>query len=483
MARGDFDDRRVGVALRGAQQVCAAGAADAALLDALEGMARWLEGVGTHRWKVPEMRLLTRQVLVAAMPPDLLDLSLVRDGDAWAAPARAAADAAPPEEVGPLVRLLGDLGSRSPSKTWRASVAAALDEPEARTLLRRWLELAAQAPAVAPDETAAVGFSGAMLFCHGNDELVRAAVLATGAVDEPWVPGVLGVLARRGAATSGVPGMTASLCLKVAGAAVDTLAARGTPADRSVLDELLEDLSRRDLVRRVGAALGREEQAARRDEELRRTKAAAVRAKADPAPRQARAAVDARLRAHLAPILRELGFRGSGRTFRRAHDDRVDVVTFSSGDAGLSVAYGTRFDAAHPSDEPWPVPRDKVLGHDLDFRLFEELESSDEALARFAGRLRDVVVPFLDSLGRYELVLALGEHGAGRPHGAVPLEGVRSPATSGVLGLLALSAGDLPTAVEHLGRRLRFEESRDHDEADRDSLAFWRRRLEQARGH
>ena len=477
----DFDDRRVTVALRGAEQVCAAGLADTALLDALQELSEALDQLAEHTWRVPETQELARRVLVAASPPDMLDLTLVRDGDSWGGPAREAARQAPGETVAPLVRLLGELGARKPSRTWLAGVGSAVAAGPAHDLLRRWLELAADADVVPPRPGATVSGSGGMLFCHGNDDLVRAAVLATRVLgDEGWVPGVLGVLARRGAATSGAPAMTEALALKVASAAVDSLAARGTPADHEVLEQLLEDLSRRDLVRRVGAALGRDEEAARRDEELRRVKAAAVRRKADPGPRQARAAVDALLRAHVTPVLRERGFTGTGRTLRRFHGDRVDLVSLGSSENHLSVTYGTRFDGAHPPDDPYPIGRDGVRSQHLDIRMAEHFTATAEELAHFATRLAEVVVPFLDTLGRYELVVALAEHGAGAPGGALQLEGAPSPVTSGFLGLLALSVGDHERGVRHLQVRVRFEESEAY-EPDPEAIAFWRRHLDRAR--
>ena len=122
----DFDHRRVTVALRGAEQVCASGQADTALLDALHELSRRLDEVAIHRWQVPQTQELARRVLVAASPPELLDLTLVRDGDQWGAAARAAARQVPADAVAPLVRLLGELGTRKPSRTWLAAVSSAL---------------------------------------------------------------------------------------------------------------------------------------------------------------------------------------------------------------------------------------------------------------------------------------------------------------------------------------------------------------------
>lgn len=473
MRSTDFDGTRVGVALRGAEAVCVAGEADTALLDRLARCQVWLDEQSAERWAVPQMRLLVRRALAAAAPPALLDLSLVVDGDGWGVVARQRAHDTDPAVAAPLVRRLGELGPRKPSQRWLRAVEEAVRPDPARQLVRAWLELAAYTPVVEPDETRT--FSGGMLLAPSNEDLVRASVLVTPLLpEEPWVPELLGVLARRGAAASHVPGMTAALSLKVASAAVDALAARGTPADRSVLEELLVDLARRDLVKRVGEALGREAEAGEREVRLRREKAAAVRSKADPGPREARAAIDRLLRRHLGPTLRGLGFRAGGRTWRRLHDDRVDVIFLGSGDDEISVGYGTRFDAAHPDDEPYPEERTTISDYHLDIRLREKWGVSPESLDRCARRLEVTVVPFLDTLGRYELARAYLEHLAGAPPGADTLDNPGSPAVRGVLGLLAYAAGDRPTAVEQLADRVGFAEEQDAD------VTFWRRRLDLA---
>lgn len=484
MAGTGFDDTGVTIALRGAEAVCAAGAADVALLDLLDRCRRWLDDLSGDLWAVPETRRLVRRVIAAAAPPDLLDLSLVVDGDGWGAPARAAASAADPDAARRLVRRLGELGARKPSQRWLSECADILRDPAAAILLRRWLELAADAPIVEADETLA--FAGGMLFAPGNDDLVRAAVLATGVLAaETWVPPILGVLARRGAASSYLPAMTAALALKVASAAVGTLAARGTPGDRAVLEELLEDLSRRDLVRRVGVALGRQDEAARRNDEIRRAKAVAVRSKADPRPRHDRATADVLIRRHVLPVLRATGFVGRGRTWRRFHPDRVDVVGIGSSGSEVSVGYGTWFDAVHPEGELYPVPRGEVRHGQLDVTLSFTGRASDRSLAPCARTLAEDVVPFLDGLGRYEGVRAYLESGAGVPSGSMAMDNPGSPMVLGVLGLLARAAGDDDTAVGCLTQRLAFVESlepmRDDQARHEAEAGFWRAQLERAR--
>ncbi|WP_337681471.1 hypothetical protein [Nocardioides sp. CCNWLW212] len=479
--RSEFDHCRVGAGLRGAASVCGAGLADTVLVDQLDRCRSWLDDLSPELWAVPRMRLLVRRVLATATPPDLVDLSLITDGDGWGVPARDLARRADADVVGPLIRRLGELGPRKPSQRWVREVQEAVRPDAARELVRAWLDVAAFAPIVEPDETTA--FSGGMLFAPGNEEVVRAAVLATTVMpSEAWAPAVLGVLARRGAATSGVAGMTASLSLKVASAAIDALIVRATPGDRAVLEELLVDLSRRDLVKRIGVALGRPEEAAARDAQLRREKAAAVRRKADPAPREARAAADRLVRQHLGPALRRSGFSAGGRTWRRLHLDRVDVVSVGSGAGEIQLSYGTRFDAAHPGGEACPMDRAQVRLKDLDIQVYENWDATDEALARCAARLLTSVVPFLDTLGRYELARSYLEHGAGVPPGAAAMNNPGSPADQGVLGLLALAAADRPTAVDQLIFRVRFAQEQVDDGFSSDAeLRFWRRQLARAR--
>jgi hypothetical protein len=255
-ARRHYDERRIALALRAARRVCADGQATAGLLDALRACVRRLEAEGDECTDVRELRHLARRVLTSATPPDLLDLSLLVPGDAWAGAARVAASTLPAEEITALVRLLGDLGPRKPSKTWLAAIDAALRPAGARRLLREWLELAAHTDVVPEWPGSVIGDCLGTLFVGTNADTVRAAVWATSRLpQESWPSELLGILARRGAAHNGAPGFPEALALKVASAAVDTLTTRGSEADRRVLVELREDLRRRDLLRKVAAAL------------------------------------------------------------------------------------------------------------------------------------------------------------------------------------------------------------------------------------
>jgi hypothetical protein len=493
-----YDHRRVALVLRGAGEVCAAGHADAALLDALDECLTRLERETDEQWRIKEMRGLARRVVASATPADLLDLSLLVDGDAWGAPAREAARALPADGIAPLVRLLGDLGPRRPPQGWLREVERALEVTPARQLLRRWVELAAGTDIVPQSPGTSVEHVPGTLFVGTNADVVRAVVWATSVLpDAEWPAEQLGALARRGAAHNGLPGLPEALSLKVASAAVDVLVLRGGQRDRRVLAELLEDLQRRDLVKRIGAALDRPDAAAQREEELRRTKAQAVRRRASPAPRKARAAMDSLIRQHFGADLRTLGFSGGPRTWRRAHPDRVDVIAigstahFDTGENRLHLCYGTRFDAVHPDDEPHPVDRNKLRDYDLDFRIFDHDHFTDapfgeDYLAAVAARLRDVVVPLLNRLGDYATVTALLEADTGLPPGAWLEGNLGSPARSEVLGMLALAAGDRATAVKHLTRTLQSAQSwatihPDTADSDNTVLAYWAGMLDRAR--
>jgi hypothetical protein len=254
--RGVYDDRRFAIALQGTGKVCAAGQADAVLMEALDECVSYLESVGDEQWRIKELRNLARRVATSATPPEILDLSLLVDGDAWAGPAREAAHAFPADEVTTLVRLLGELGPRKPTQRWFHQVDGALEPASARQLLRRWIDLAAGADIVPEWPGSRIGDCLGTLFVGTNTDLVRAAVWATSRVrSEVWPAEPLGVLARRGAAHNGAPGLPEALSLKVASAAIDALATRGGAADHLVLADLLDDLQRRDLVKTVAAAL------------------------------------------------------------------------------------------------------------------------------------------------------------------------------------------------------------------------------------
>ena len=113
----------------------------------------------------------------------------------------------------------------------------------------------------------------AWLVAPPNEPFVRGAAWATADVDEPWVVGLLGRLALRGAAPSPHPKVTTALCHAVASGAIEALAAIGTPLAHAELRTLLGEMRRRDLLKRVAALLGEPlETTLARDERVRREK-------------------------------------------------------------------------------------------------------------------------------------------------------------------------------------------------------------------
>lgn len=466
---------RLAAAVDGAEAVCKAGRADAALVEALESLVAGLQEAPVDVWGVQEVLLRVRAVLRSTIPPGLLDLSALGDGDRWAEPAREVARALPADAIAPLVRLLSGLGPRRPAQSWWRAVEEALRPTPAAALVEGWLREAEVADTVPPDPRRLD--AGAMLFAPGAEDVVRATVLAARLLDEERVPAHrLGALVRRAAATtSGVPGMTASLALRVAGAGVESLAARGGPTDVAVLEELLEDLTRRDLVRKVGAALSREGEGQARSSEIEKAKARTAARAADPAPRRERAAHATQVRRALTPVLRPLGFTASGGTWRRRHDDRVDVVAVGLRDGDLELEYGTWFDAAHPPDEAWHVPADQVRSWHLDVRVISNHGPVDTAVGRLAEHVHKVVVPFVDGLSRWELVRAWLDHDTGTPRGATP-----SPRREH-LGLLALHVGDADVARQRIAAHVEMLErspsNGDQGDALRSERQRWRRLL------
>lgn len=518
-----YRDFRVSTALRGGEIAVQRGSANVALYDAVHRVTEWLEEttvalapLGAHGLEPNRRR--ARRLLSRLLPAGVLDLSFIVEGDGWGGPARDAARRLPADEVEPFVRLLRELGHRTAPKTWISAVTEQLTHEAPRALLHGWLALAAETPETADPTPNA---PPVRLFAPGNDDIVRAAVLAARVLpaEHAVSAGMLGTLALRGATTRpGTadpltevvltrPGSPESLALKVAGAAIDTLGGRGRPEDIAELERLLDTLTRRDLVKRVGALLGPDgvARAETWDRELKRAKAAAVRAKADPTPRIVRAEIDRRLRAALGPTLRELGFRGSGRTWRRTRADHVQTIGFGSSGGSRSVAYmggapyliptpgapqnilqvtyGVTFDAARLRTPLDPQKdRDRTFAASADIHVWESDSLDDEeSLARLAERLRTVIAPFLDEIGRPDNLRAV-------------LDGIVTPPPSSrgepqriwwnrtgdeLLGALALAAGDLPEAHVRLTRFIEHSAALHPDiEFQRQKREFWQQRLD-----
>ncbi|MFD7872272.1 DUF4304 domain-containing protein [Microbacterium sp. NPDC059771] len=472
-------------ALRGAETAMDAGHRDAELYEALEASVQHLDGLMSgrfaSRYGVDKDLKVARRLRASFLPSGVLDLTVVDDGDEWAERARRLARALPVDDIEPIVRHLAALGHKAPSQTWQRQARQHVQSDAGRRLVREWIRAAAETGVAADGH----------LFTPSNEDLVRAAVVAARWLSSDDVPApLLGALARQGAATR--PPQTESLALRVATAAIDSLVQREAPADIAELEALLESIARRDLVKRIGTALGSEAtaRAATRDDDLKREKAAAVRAKANPIPRVLRGEVDRLLRDHVDGTMRGFGFRKSGRTWRRTVEDRVEVVDFFSSGLHMSVHYGVLFPALHPEDGV-AAHRDpqRVKPYQLDVSIVESAWFAEEdTLERLAARVRSAIVPFLGACGdraRLAAVLTTGE-------GIPAAEGVRDPVTGhtettlhlrtrpftpGIaLGALSCVAGDRLSAQAWLDDADAAVDPLSHPRSKAE-IDYWRRRL------
>ncbi|MGH3134553.1 MAG: hypothetical protein ACRDNY_12590, partial [Gaiellaceae bacterium] len=214
-------------------------------------------------------------------------------------------------------------------------------------------------------------------------------------------------MALRCAAPSPHPQVTTALSHKVAGSAVEALIGLDTEESRRELRTLLTEIRRRDLLKRIGAALG--ESTAERGERIRVEKQRAVRAKADPRPPREQRDASKRVRTELAPRLWELGFTTRrGRTFWRHRPDRVEVLHVASHRGELSVEVGIWFRVPRRSHPP--PERDGELHPDAahcDLRA--RLDADD--LARSAIEAESWLLRWDDPAGVVSLLLSGADEG------------------------------------------------------------------------
>jgi hypothetical protein len=290
------------------------------------------------------LRRRIRALVSAQSPGGMLDLSVVDGRDAWAEPASEALrrHAAGWDDAQRFVALLSQATGPRPTNAWRrrsAGLAASYDGYAA--LVRELLEPLLSIELV----SSGVSWPPAWLVAPANEAFVRGAAWAAADVDEPWVVGLLGRLALRGAAPSPHPKVTTALCYPAATGAIEALTAIGTPAAQGELRTLLGEMRRRDLLKRVATVLGEPLEATlARDERVRREKRRLVHATADPEPKERQRAASAFVRRDLAPMLRVAGFDDSaGRTFWRRLDDRVEVLHGKAHKGGLTLELGIWF--------------------------------------------------------------------------------------------------------------------------------------------
>jgi hypothetical protein len=306
------------------------------------------------------LRRRIRALVAGQAPGGLLDLSVFDARDGWTEPAGDVLrrHAAAWDDVQQLVALIAHASGPRPTKAWRRrSGELAASYKSYGELLRGllepllWIELV----------SSGVPWPPVWLVAPGNETLVRGAAWAAADVDEPWVVGLLGRLALRGAAPSPHPKVTTALCLPVASGAIEALAAIGTPAAHAELRMLLAEVRRRDLVGRIARVLDEHPDATRaRVDRLRREKRRLVQLSADPEPKARQRAASAYVQRDLAPMLRAAGFDDSaGRTFWRRLEDRVEVLHCKARTSGLSLELGVWFRFV-PRSYPVPAHDDRM---------------------------------------------------------------------------------------------------------------------------
>ena len=305
-------------------------------------------GTGLDALELPDdgglLRRRIRALVAEHAPGGLLDLSVFDPRDSWAEPAGAALrrHSVRWPEVQQLVALLAGATGTRPTKAWRArSAELATAYPSYGQLVRELLEPLLRIELV----SSGVPWPPVWLLAPGNETLARGAAWAIVDVEEPWVPGLLGQLALRGAAPSPHPRVTTSLCHAVASGALEALAEIGSPAALAELEMLLVEVRRRDLLKRIAAVLGEPPEATlARDDRVRREKRRLVRLSADPEPKARRRAAAAFVRTDLAPMLRAAGFDdAAGGTFWRHLDDRIEVLRCRPRRDGLTLELGIWF--------------------------------------------------------------------------------------------------------------------------------------------
>jgi hypothetical protein len=312
--------------------------ARAELLGALERAGSAIERLGLGSTSdAGALRRRIGELVAANAPGGLLDLSIIDEHDGWGEAARETfrAHAARRDDVQALLAHLAAARGSHPSKRWSAAtdelLAASRDSV---LLLRELLEPVLEIDLVpSPDD---VAWPPSWLLAPSNETVLRGAAWAVRGVDAAWVVPLLGRLALRCCASSPDPTVTTALSAPVGSGAIDSLIARSdADADADARDELLHllgEIRRRDVLKRIAAALGEEPaQTAARDTSIRRAKERTVRAKADPGPAREQRVADRVAREELAPHLRAIGFTTRrGRTFWRRHANRIEVVHLAS---------------------------------------------------------------------------------------------------------------------------------------------------------
>jgi hypothetical protein len=364
-----FDQTAVMFALGVAKRFLAGHPGDPGVYDALVEVERVLLAVPGHVYQVPELRQRTHTLIAAQAPGSLLDLSTIATTDAWGADARVAIEAAVAEEprLAELLPLLAEARSARPTAAWSRAVNDLVAvSPVASTLLHDLL-----APLVTLELTPTryegphdehFWSASTWLVTPGNAVLLRGAALATTYVDGPaeivdTLVALLGHLVLRGASRHPQRFITLAQCAPLASGALEALVVRherGEAEATAQLRLLADELTRKDLLKRVHAALQIDPAAAKeREFAVNSEKRRAVARAANPLPKRQRADLVRLVRAEVAPTLREAGFAGGrGMTFVRTQERHQDAVVVGVNEGLAQVWVGLRRGEFAESDVP-----------------------------------------------------------------------------------------------------------------------------------
>lgn len=371
VAASDFDDERVQLAIRAADHVGNDHPGHPDVMEALDALRQSVDDASTHRYRVPEMRARVRAAMARHTPPELLDLSPVSIDDAWGSPARQLLEESDSNGAGlstVLTALLASPTASKPTVGWRLGIESALMGSGERRLVRDLVSLLVETEVDAHRPFVSVG----------NAVVARGAVWAIGVgpVESDDVR-LLERVAERCSRTNGQPYVTEAICARAAAAAVHVLAelASSSPVSAeatAALQRLWSTVDRADVLKRIGAGLGRTPaEVAARQKEAKKSKEKGRRERSNPEPVERRKLLKEVIGDDLPPRLAALGFvERSRNTFRRRWPDRTEVVSLSTADSMVQVRFGVRF---HPgADGPRSVTID-----DADVAVEMALQSSD----------------------------------------------------------------------------------------------------------
>ncbi len=394
-------------------------------------------------------------LLAGQAPGGLLDLSVLDDRDSWVDTAREVlrAHASRRDGVQEVLAHLAAARGSHPSKRWAARAEELLTADTAQ-FIRELLEPVLEVELVPTPED--VWWPPSWLLAPGNESILRGAAWTLRVVDGPWVVPLLGRLALRCCASSPDPTVTTALSAPVGNAAVDSLVARRAtdPEAHGELVRLLGEIRRRDVLKRIAAAVGEASgQTEVRDEAVRRQKERLVRAKANPAPATEQRAANERVRADLAQRLRDAGFAARrGRTFWRHHANRVEIVHVASVRGALQLQVGVWF-ASPRRITPPPAENDRQLPGEASCDLRATFAADDLVAASVRAESWFLRWQELDSVLGFLLSEDADDTTWG--HGAAS-----SPVREYLIGYLALEAGRGRVARQHLTKAARwFRES------------------------